>query len=280
MVDATSRKAVARLREEMMQDTQSTLTLGHQYLKALEQTEQPSISEALKDVAPDLARMAISFAYGEIYSRPALDLRQRQFVTVAALATMGGVEPQLRFHIAGALNVGCTPREMVELMIHLVVYAGFPAALNGVSAAKAVFRERGVDAAPVSVSPSTTRYDDGVAGLRAIDGVVGERVIESLREIAPDLGRFIVEFAFGDVYSRTGIDLVERELITVAALAAMGSATPQLKVHMHGFLNVGGTREELVEVVTQIAAYAGFPRAINAALAAKDVLHDRAQGTH
>jgi 4-carboxymuconolactone decarboxylase len=263
-----------------MQDAQSTLTLGRQYLMAIEQTEHPSLSEALKDIAPDLAQMAISFAYGEIYSRPALDLRQRQFVTVAALAAMGGAEPQLRFHIAGALNVGCSPREIVELMIHLVVYAGFPAAVNGVWAASDVFREKGVDAAPVSVPPSATRYNDGVAGLRAIDGAVGERVIESLNEIAPDLGRFVIEFAFGDVYSRTGIDLVLRELITVAALAAMGSATPQLKVHMHGFLNVGGTREELVEVITQIAAYAGFPRAINAALAAQEVLRDRDCGTH
>lgn len=263
-----------------MHDAQSTLALGHQYLMAIEQKEQPSISEALKDIAPDLARMAISFAYGEIYSRPALDLRQRQFVTVAALAAMGGAEPQLRFHIAGALNVGCSPREIVESMIHLVVYAGFPAALNGVLAARDVFREKGVDAAPVSVLPSTTRYDDGVAGLRAVDGAVGERVVESLNEIAPDLGRFVVEFAFGEVYSRTGIDLVLRELITVAALAAMGSATPQLKVHMHGFLNVGGKREELVEVITQIAAYAGFPRAINAALAAKEVLQDRDHGVH
>ena len=263
-----------------MHDTQSTLTLGHQYLATIEQTEQPSITEALKDIAPDLARMAISFAYGEIYSRPELDLRQRQFVTVALLAAMGGVESQLRFHIAGALYVGCSPREIVELMIHLVVYAGFPAALNGMSAARVVFREKCVSAEPVSTSPATNRYDDGVAGLRTIDGAVGERVIESLSDIAPDLGRFVVEFAFGDVYSRTGIDLVQREMITVAALAAMGSATPQLKVHMHGFLNVGGTKEELVEVVTQIAAYAGFPRAINAALVAKEVLHDRAQGAH
>ncbi|CAL8476975.1 carboxymuconolactone decarboxylase family protein [Caballeronia sp. S22] len=260
-----------------MHDAQSTLTLGRQYLKAIEQSEEPSIVEALKEIAPDLARMAISFAYGEIYSRPALDLRQRQLVTVAALAAMGGADPQLRFHIAGALNVGCSPREIVELMIHLVVYAGFPAALNGVSAARVVFNEKHIEVAPVTVRPSATRYEDGVAGLRAIDGAVGEGVIESLNDIAPDLGRFIVEFAFGDVYSRSGIDLVVRELITVAALAAMGSATPQLKVHMHGFLNVGGTREQLVEAVTQIAAYAGFPRAINAALSAKEVLHHRDQ---
>lgn len=258
-----------------MHDAESTLALGRQFLKAIEQTDEPSITETLKDIAPDLARMTISFAYGEIYSRPALDLRQRQFVTVAALAAMGGAEPQLRFHIAGALNAGCSPRGVIELMIHLVVYAGFPAALNGIAAARAVFSQKQVDVAPVSVTPGTARYEDGIAGLRAIDGVIGERVIESLSDIAPDLGRFIVEFAFGDVYSREGLDLVQRELITVAALSAMGSATPQLKVHMHGFLNVGGTREQLVEAVTQIAVYAGFPRAINAAIAAKEVLSDR-----
>ncbi|WP_375508866.1 carboxymuconolactone decarboxylase family protein, partial [uncultured Caballeronia sp.] len=149
IVHTTSRNDVAQLRERMMQDTESALMRGQQYLMAIEQTEQPSINEALKDIAPDLARMAISFAYGEIYSRPALNLRQRQLVTVAALAAIGGAEPQLRFHIAGALNVGCSPREVAELMIHLVVYAGFPAALNGMSAARTVFSEKGVNFVPV-----------------------------------------------------------------------------------------------------------------------------------
>jgi 4-carboxymuconolactone decarboxylase len=264
-----------------MNDARSTMTLGREYLAAIEKTPQPSIVEALKDIAPDLADMAISFAYGEIYSRPGLDLRQRQMVTVAALAAMGGAEPQLRFHIAGALNVGCPPEEIIELMTHLVVYAGFPAALNGVFAAKIVFNDRGIAVTTErAVAASASRYDDGLASLRAIDGAAGEQVIESLREVAPDLGRFVIEFSFGDVYTRPGLDLVSRELITVAALAAIGYATPQLKVHMHGFLNVGGTREQLVEVVTQIAAYAGFPRAINAALAAKDVVDDRTHAIH
>ncbi|TDN63388.1 carboxymuconolactone decarboxylase family protein [Paraburkholderia sp. BL10I2N1] len=263
-----------------MNDAQSTMTLGREYLAAIEKTHQPSIVDALKDVAPDLAGMAISFAYGEIYARPGLDLRERQQVTVAALASMGGAEPQLKFHIAGALNVGCTPEEIVELMTHLVVYAGFPAALNGVYAAKAVFGERGVTVSAEPFASGQTRYADGLACLRAIDGAVGERVIESLKDIAPDLGRFIIEFSFGEVYRRPALDLVSRERVTVAALAAMGSATPQLKVHMHGFLNVGGTRAQLVEIVTQIAAYAGFPRAINAALAAKDVLNDREHASH
>jgi len=258
----------------------STMALGLHYLSAIANTDQPAIVEALKEVAPDLARMTISFGYGEIYARPGLDLRQRQMVTMAALAALGNAQPQLRFHIAGALHVGCTPEQVVELMMHLSIYAGFPAALNGVFAAKEVYAAQGVTVSTEQTAATSSRYEDGLASLRAIDGDAGERVLASLQDVAPDLGRFIIAFCFGEIYTRPGLDTMSRELATVAALAAMGDATPQLKVHMHGFLNVGGTGEQLVEIVTQIAVYAGFPRAINAALAAKEVLHDRAQVVH
>lgn len=259
-----------------------TMTLGRAQLSAIEQTDEPSLVEALRDIAPDLASLAIGFVYGEIYPRPGLDLRHRQLVTVAALAAMGGLEPQLRFHLAGALHAGCTPVELVELMNHLVVYAGFPAALNGIAAAREVFAKQGVAVNTGTPAPDQggSRFEAGLARLREIDGEVGERVLASLEDIAPDLGRFIIEFAFGDIYTRPGLDLVSRELVTVAALAAIGSATPQLKVHMHGLLNVGGSREQMVEAIIHLAAYAGFPRAINAALAAKAVLAERPPERH
>ena len=250
---------------------------GKKNLATIEGSDHASLVEALKDVAPDLANLAIGFVYGEVYSRDGLSLQQRQLATVAALATMGGVEPQLKFHIAGALNVGCSPTEIVELMIHLVVYAGFPVALNGTAAAKEVFDRLGVrpSICATGAPPPASRYRDGWARLREVDGHLGENVIDSLNDVSPDLGRFIIEFAFGDIYTRPGMDLLLRELVTVAALTAMGSAMPQLKVHMNGFLNVGGTSAQLVEIVTHLAAYAGFPRAINAAIAAKGVLADR-----
>lgn len=208
-------------------------------------------------------------------------MENRQLATVAALAAMGGLEPQLKFHIAGALNVGCRPSHLVELMTHLVIYAGFPAALNGIAATREVFREKGIVAQPTPLGePTISRLEAGLAALHEVDGAVGTRVIDSLSDIAPDLGRFIVEFAFGEIYTRPGLNLFLRELVTVAVLAAMGSATPQLKVHMHGFLNVGASREQLVETIIHIAAYAGFPRAINAALAAREVLADRAADRH
>ncbi|WP_226876505.1 carboxymuconolactone decarboxylase family protein [Microbulbifer hainanensis] len=119
------------------------------------------------------------------------------------------------------------------------------------------------------------RFQRGWEKLREIDGEAGEKVIESLREIAPDLARFTIEFPFGDIYSRPALDLKSREIATVAALTAMGNAAPQLKVHIHGALNVGCSPEEVIEVIIQMAVYAGFPAALNGAFAAQEVFSER-----
>ncbi|MDQ2733651.1 MAG: carboxymuconolactone decarboxylase family protein [Pseudomonadota bacterium] len=248
-------------------------------LAQVEGTSTPSVVASLADIAPDLANMTISFAYGEVYVRPELDFQQRQLITIAVLATMGGLEPQLKFHIKGAINVGCSPAQVVELMTHLVIYAGFPAALNGIATARTAFLELSVKPsrnASAIAARTEDRFAAGMEALRNVDGHLGEKVIASLADIAPDLGRFIVEFAFGDIYTRPGMDLISRELVTVASLVALGSATAQLKVHMNGFLNVGGSVDQMVGCVLQTAVYAGFPRAINGALVAKEVVSERA----
>lgn len=120
------------------------------------------------------------------------------------------------------------------------------------------------------------RYERGLAKLREIDGEAGERVLESLGGIAPDFARYLIEFPFGDIYSRPQLDLKSREIAVVAALTALGNAAPQLKVHIQGALNVGASRAEVVETIMQMAVYAGFPAALNGLTAAKEVF---AQGT-
>ncbi|HEI6966054.1 TPA: carboxymuconolactone decarboxylase family protein [Yersinia enterocolitica] len=115
------------------------------------------------------------------------------------------------------------------------------------------------------------RYQRGLAKLREIDGQAGENVLESLRDIAPDFARYLIEFPFGDIYSRPGLDLKSREIAVVAALTALGNAQPQLKVHIQGALNVGVTQLEIVETIMQMAVYAGFPAALNGLAAAKEV---------
>lgn len=116
-----------------------------------------------------------------------------------------------------------------------------------------------------------TRYQQGLAKLKEVDGHAGENVIESLRDIAPDFARFLIEFPFGDIYTRPGLDLKTRELAVVAALTALGNAAPQLKVHLQGARNVGCSEQEIVEVIMQMAVYAGFPAALNGLFAAKEV---------
>ncbi len=119
------------------------------------------------------------------------------------------------------------------------------------------------------------RYQRGWEKLEEVDGESGERVIESLQDIAPDFARYLIEFPFGDIYSRPGLDLKSREIAAVAALTALGNAAPQLKVHIHGALNVGCTRQEVVEIIMQMAIYAGFPAALNALFAAKEIFKER-----
>lgn len=116
-----------------------------------------------------------------------------------------------------------------------------------------------------------SRYERGLAKLREIDGEAGERVLESLDGIAPDFARYLIEFPFGDIYSRPGLDLKSREIAVVAALTALGNAAPQLKVHIQGALNVGVTHAEVVETIMQMAVYAGFPAALNGLTVAKEV---------
>ena len=119
------------------------------------------------------------------------------------------------------------------------------------------------------------RYKTGWDKLAEIDGEQGQKVVDALKDISPEFADLLIEFPFGDVYSRPGLDLKSREIATVAALTAMGTAAPQLKVHIHGALNVGCSPQEIIEIMIQMAVYAGFPAALNGLFAAKEVFDAR-----
>ena len=121
----------------------------------------------------------------------------------------------------------------------------------------------------------TTRYTVGLSKLNEIDGEAGQKVIDSLQSICPDLAKYTIEFPFGDIYQRPQLDLKSREIATVAALTALGHCAPQLNVHINGALNVGCSADEIIEVILQMAVYAGFPAALNGMFVAKDVFASR-----
>jgi 4-carboxymuconolactone decarboxylase len=119
------------------------------------------------------------------------------------------------------------------------------------------------------------RYRRGMEVLGRLDSEQGARILGALEGVAPDFGRLLVEFAFGDICGRPGLDLKTREIATIAALTALGTAPAQLRVHVHAALNVGCSRTEVVETIMQMAVYAGFPAALNGLAAAKEVFAAR-----
>lgn len=119
-----------------------------------------------------------------------------------------------------------------------------------------------------------TRYEKGKKTLEGIQERSVEEIFNELEDIAPDLSRFVVEFPYSEIYTREELDLKTREICTVAALTVLGTI-PQLKDHINAALNVGNSQTEIAEIIMQMSAYCGFPKAINAMIAAKEVFAER-----
>jgi 4-carboxymuconolactone decarboxylase len=122
-----------------------------------------------------------------------------------------------------------------------------------------------------------SRYDEGLDRMRAIFGPEIEAALKGLAATSPDLARCLVEFPFAEIYTRPGLDLKTREMLTVAALTVLGYPQAELKEHIRGALNVGCSREEILEIILQMAVYAGFPAALGAVKTAAAVFAEVAQ---
>jgi 4-carboxymuconolactone decarboxylase len=125
------------------------------------------------------------------------------------------------------------------------------------------------------MTPKKSRHELGLETMRAIFGEGMEPLLKGLAATSPDLARYVAEFPFGDIYPRPGLDLKTREMLTVAALIVIGYAQPELKVHIRGALNVGCTRDMILEIILQMAIYAGFPAALEALKTAAEVFAEK-----
>lgn len=123
--------------------------------------------------------------------------------------------------------------------------------------------------------PAGDRFERGLALLRQVDGDrVADNLLERYADIAPDFSRYLVEFAFGEIYARDG-DLRHREIVAISSLATMGGCDTQLETHVHGAFNVGLSEREVVEVIMTLIPYIGFPKALNAVAVVKRVVDKR-----
>lgn len=228
----------------------------------------------LAQVSEDMARFTVEYPYGDVLSRPGMDLRTRQICTISSLIAQGSVQPQLRFHMEGLLNVGGRPQDLIEILYFSTAIVGFPAAIDAIGIVRQMFSDRSI-----SFRPERPATDDGTGryarGLRAFGDLMqdhAESYISALEEMSPELARWSIEFAYGDIFYRDGLEPKIRHFAIVSMLATVGNRREALRRHLQSAMRTGATSTELIEVLIQISVYAGFPAALNAFSVAAEVL--------
>jgi 4-carboxymuconolactone decarboxylase len=225
--------------------------------------------QAVYDVSPALGAYTDEVLFGDVWRREGLSPRDRSLVTVSALIANGRAA-QLRGHIGRALDNGLQPSEIAEIIAHLAFYAGWPTAISAVQEAKAVFDQRGIAAAELARAGDPLPLDEAAEARRRA------AVQASAGAVAPPLADYTNEVLFGDLWRRPGLAPRDRSLATVAALIANGQAE-QMPFHVDRAMDAGLTEAQLSEVVTHLAFYAGWPRAMSAVPVVQKILADRAR---
>jgi len=255
--------------------------IGWEKLKEIDGDAGERVINSLRDISPDLGKFIIEYSFGDIYSRDILDLKSKEIAVVAALSAMGNAMPQLRVHINGALNTGSSISEVKEVILQMSVYSGFPSSINAMNALREVLEERkshGIEdeygEEPTDTS-SVDRLQLGARELSSLDSLQLGRLEANFDDFSLSLVRFILEFAYGDVFSRDNLSKRHRQIATISALTALGTAQAQLKFHINAGLNIGISEDEIKEIMLLMSIYAGFPAAINGTNALKELMSER-----
>ncbi len=210
----------------------------------------------------ELYSIVNNLVYGELYQQGQLTDKEREMITLATLTTLG-TNTILKTHIYTALNAGMTPIEITETVYHCTPYVGAAKSLEAIAVVNEVFAEKGI---PMPESQATvteeSRFDDGSAAQTKLFGNLGDT---KPAEDEVRLGRsFLPDYCFGDFYTRTGLTLEQHELLTWVCIATLGGAESQLTGHTNGNKNAGKSKEYMLEVLTDIMPYIGYPRTLNA----------------
>jgi 4-carboxymuconolactone decarboxylase len=222
---------------------------------------------------PDFQDILNRFIFGEVFYQGNLDDKMRELITLVVLTTTQTLL-QLKAHVSAALNVGVTPVEIKEAIYQCAPYIGFPKTLNALSEVNEVFKAKGI-ALPIESQKTTdeeNRFDKGLAVQVEVFG----DVIAKLRKNAPanqvHMQDYLSAFCFGDFYTRSGLDLKTRELLTLCIINTLGGAESQLKAHVQGNKKVGNDKETLIAVITHCLPYIGFPRTLNALACVNEII--------
>lgn len=225
----------------------------------------PNHLSTLKITDPELIEVFDNWAFDEVLSHGGLDTKTRLMVQLAALIACQAVN-EYRVMLGGALHVGVTPVEVKEIVYQAVPYVGMAKVFDFLHATNDVLQSRGIELplAGQSTTNPDTRFEKGLATQKAI---FGDRIDALYAQSPPDqrhIQQYLSANCFGDYYTRTGLGLKMRELLTFAMLAALGGCEAQLSGHVAGNLAVGNDRQVLIGTVTQLLPFIGYPRTLNA----------------
>lgn len=252
---------------------------GWMKLREIDGEVGEQVVNGLKDISPELSRFIIEYSFGDVYSLPLLDNKSKEVAAVASLTSQGAI-PQLKVHLNGALNTGCSLGEVKEVILQMSVYCGFPRCINAMNVLKEVVTERTSKGIADSKGrePSKSvgeRYQQGAASLATLNEEQEQILGDAFADISPILVRFIIEYGYGDVFSRDNLDVRYRQIATIAALTTLGNASSQLKFHIEAGLHIGLAHSEIAEIMLLMTVYAGFPAAINGINVLKEVVSGR-----
>jgi 4-carboxymuconolactone decarboxylase len=230
----------------------------------------PKPAPHVREVTPQLYDYTMQLLFGEVWKRPQLATRDRSLITLAALIA-NGQSAQLTGHINLGLDNGLKPSEISALITHLAFYAGWPNAMSATSVAHKVFTERNIahnEIVPAFAEPFS---------LEAESESKRRAAVQSATEgVAPKLGEYTNDVLFADLWRDPGLTARDRSLVTIAALIAQGQAA-QLSFHLNRAMDNGLTKTEASEVVTHLAFYVGWPKAMSAVPVFKEVFASRTQ---
>jgi len=225
----------------------------------------PNHKSTLKVTDPELIEVFDNFAFDEVLSYGNLDTKTRLMVILASLIAQQTLS-EYKVMLGGALNVGVTPVEVKEIVYHSVPYVGIAKAFDFIHATNEILENRGINL-PLegqSTTSAETRLEKGLALQKEIFGDMIDIMYQESPANQIHIQKYLSANCFGDYYTRKGLDIKTRELLTFSMILSLGGCEPQLKGHIQGNLNVGNDKEVLLSTVTQLLPYVGYPRTLNA----------------
>jgi 4-carboxymuconolactone decarboxylase len=233
----------------------------------------PGHVSTLKVTDPELIEYFDNFAFDEIFRYASLDVQTRLMVQLASLIACQALN-EYRVMLGAALTVGVTPVEVKEIVYQAVPYVGMGKVFDFIHTTNDILTERGVEL-PLEGQSTTTHETRAENGLAVQKQIVGDKLIDQMYATAPEdemhIQKLLSANCFGDHYTRTGLEIKTRELLTFAMLISLGGCEPQAKGHVAANLNVGNDRGVLISLVTQLLPFIGYPRTLNALRVIDDV---------